>query len=69
MENPLDSISQRFTDQTRIILKKGWFSDIEILEICGDVNREEHGQKPQLEVLNTEKKEPATRIKTQNKEN
>ena len=32
--------SQRFVGQARSILKKGWWSDIEILEICGQVNRE-----------------------------
>ena len=31
---------QRFKDQTRMILKKGWFSHLEALEICERVNRE-----------------------------
>ena len=39
-------LSQRFADQSRIILKKGWFSEFEILEICGLVSREEYEQGP-----------------------
>ena len=27
--------NERLDDQTRMILKKGWFSDVEIQEICG----------------------------------
>ena len=36
--------SQRIADQATMILKKGWFSDIEILEICGEVSREGYPQ-------------------------
>ena len=36
--------SQKLADQARIILKKGWFSDLEILEIYEQVNREENQQ-------------------------
>ena len=48
----------RLVDQARLILKKGWLSDLEILEICGQVNREEHIQR-----------KPHKRIETQNIEN
>ena len=37
--------NQRLANQVRVILRKGWFSDLEILEICGLVNREEYTQK------------------------
>ena len=33
--------SQRPTDQIRSIIKKGWFSDLEILEICQKTNNEQ----------------------------
>ena len=42
----------------RLILKKIWLSDIEILKICGPVNHEEHVQE-----------EHSTRTETQNIEN
>ena len=32
------------TDQTRMILKKGWISDLEILEICRRIDCEEYEQ-------------------------
>ena len=38
--------SQRLVDQLRIILKKGWFSDLEMLEMCKQVNRKEYQQAP-----------------------
>ena len=50
--------SQRLDDLTRIILKKGCFSDFEILEVCGWATREEHVSE-----------ETITRIETQNIEN
>ena len=34
------------TDQARMILKNGWFSDFEMLEICEKVNREEYDEDP-----------------------
>ena len=34
--------SEKLADQKRMILKKGLFSDLEILEICGQINREEY---------------------------
>ena len=37
--------SQRLADQMELILKKGWLSDLEILEICGPVNHEEYTQR------------------------
>ena len=42
----------------RIILKKGWISDFEILKICREVNCEEYNQEEHL-----------TQIETQNTEN
>ena len=33
--------SQRFTDQVRTMIKKGWFSDFEILEIRQKTNNEQ----------------------------
>ena len=39
------NISQRLTNKARLILKKGWWSDLEILEICRQVNREENTQR------------------------
>ena len=35
---------RRLADQTRMVLKKGCFSDHEILEICGQVSQEEYAQ-------------------------
>ena len=49
--------SQRLADQPKLILKKGWFSGHEILEICGQINSEEYTQRElskQVEILNTE---------------
>ena len=45
-------------DQARKIWKKGWFSDLEILEICEQVPREENTQR-----------EPSERIETKTIEN
>ena len=33
--------NERFAHQTKMILKKGWFSNLEILEICKQVSWEE----------------------------
>ena len=35
-------ISQRLADQVRTIIKKGWFSDLERLEIHQKINNEQH---------------------------
>ena len=32
------------------ILKKGWFSDLEILEICEQVNREIYEEDPSIQI-------------------
>ena len=45
MEIWTESAKQRLANQVRLILKKGLLSDLEILEICGQKNREEHNQK------------------------
>ena len=49
-----------------MILKKGAFSDLEILEIYGQINSEEYQQDPltQIKMLNTEKQEPPTNLKS-----
>ena len=49
---------QKLADQARLILKKDWLSDQEILGLCRLVNREEHTQR-----------ELSTRIETQYSEN
>ena len=36
---------KRLADQTRWILKKGLFSDLEIKEICKQMNKEEYTQR------------------------
>ena len=41
-----NTTSQGLADQVRMILKKGWFSDLEILKICGQLNSEEYEQVP-----------------------
>ena len=46
------------TNQAKLILKEGWLPELEILEICEQVNREEYTQK-----------EPLKQIETQNIEN
>ena len=40
------TISLRLTDQVWTIRKKGWFSDLEILEIHQKINRESNQQYP-----------------------
>ena len=42
--------SPRFIDQARIILKKSWFSDLEILKIFGHLSCEVYEQSPLLEL-------------------
>ena len=39
-----DKSNQRLADPGRMILKKGWFSDLEILEIWRMVSCEEYAQ-------------------------
>ena len=59
--------SQRITAQIWI-LKKGWFSEFEILEIGGQENREKHKQvlPTQIETLNIEKQKPLNWPEMQN---
>ena len=63
--------SQRFADQARIILKKGWFSNLEILWVWRHVPSKEYEQEPStwIETLNIEKQKLLNRIETQNIEN
>ena len=37
--------NKKLADKARLILKKGVFSDLKILKICGPVNRKEHAQR------------------------
>ena len=51
--------SQRLSNQATMILKKGFISDCEILEIYGQVNREKYDQRELcklLEILNIKTK-------------
>ena len=41
-----NTISQRLVDQARMILKKGWLSDFEILEMYTHLSCEEYEQEP-----------------------
>ena len=51
-----------------MIRKKGWFSDLEILEIWGQENCKEYEQDTPTwtKTLSTEKQEPSNRIEKQN---
>ena len=40
---------QRLVEQVRLILNKGWFSYLEILEICEPVIREENAQEAETQ--------------------
>ena len=53
-----------------MILWKGWFSDLEILEIHQQVNREgsEQDSPNRIKTLNTEKQEPPNQIEAKNTE-
>ena len=42
VESAKFNTSLRLADEARLILKKGWFSDLKILKVCGQVNREEY---------------------------
>ena len=39
-----DTIRDLFVDKARMILKKGWFSYVEVLELYQNVNSEEYQQ-------------------------
>ena len=60
--------SQRFVDQTRMILKESCFFDLKIPQICRQINREEYQQDSltQIETLNTEKQERCNSIAKEN---
>ena len=46
-ESTKSSTGQRLANQTRMSLKKGWFSDLEILKIWGHVGYDKYEQEPQ----------------------
>ena len=48
------------------MIKKGWFSDLEIQEISGNVNREECERDilTRIETCNIEKQEPPTKFES-----
>ena len=53
------NVNQWLAQQARFVLKKGWLFDVDILEICGQVNREEDTQREfpkQIETQNIESK-------------
>ena len=52
---------QTLAEKARIIRKKGYFSDLEIVAICGQVNSEEYEEDPptRIKTLNTEEEEPS----------
>ena len=56
--------SQILADKTRMILKKAWVSEHEILEIYQEVIRKEHQPYPitRTDLLNTEKQEHPNKI-------
>ena len=56
--------SQRLTEHARAIIKKGWFSDLEISEIHQQTNRELCKQvfNIRIKMLNTEKQQPSNLI-------
>ena len=60
-----NTTSQILADQARMILKKSWFSDLEILEICKRVSSEKYEQDSTrcIETLNTEKQESSNLTK------
>ena len=63
--------SQRLVDQTRLIIKNRWFSDLEILEMHQQIKGITYQQdtNTRLETLNTKKEKHSNEIKTQNKSN
>ena len=58
--------SQRLADQVRLIFKKGWLSDQEILKICGQVDSEEHNQREFPKQIETQNIENRITIKPRN---
>ena len=49
-------ISQRLADQVRTIIKKGWFSDFETLEIHQKINNEQDSDSvPGTSIINKQK--------------
>ena len=50
------STNQRFADQSRTIMKKGGFSDLKILEIYQQINRETYNQQNQEKIRTPEEK-------------
>ena len=47
--------SQRLADQVRTIIKKGWFSDLEIIEIHQKINDQQSGTNTLPSTLNNDK--------------
>ena len=54
------STSQRLADQARMIIRKGWFSNLEILEIYRQTNSED--SLTRSETLNTETKKKQNKL-------
>ena len=52
--------SQRTADQARLILKKDLFSDLEILEICGETHHELYIEREHHKPIETENLENKT---------
>ena len=42
------NVSQRLAVQTRMIIKKGWFLELEILEVCEQLNSAKNVRKEPL---------------------
>ena len=63
--------NQKLADHAWTIIKKGWFSDLEILEIHQQIDKESYQENNYtvIEALNTEKQEHSNRIETQNNSN
>ena len=66
-----NTTGQRLIDQGWMILKKSWFSNLEILERSQQVNweKDQVDSTTRTDGLNTENQEPLNRTKTQNNEN
>ena len=63
--------SQRLADQSEMILKKGWYFYLEILEICGWINNKKYelDLPARIETLKAENPKPLNRTESQNTEN
>ena len=60
-ESPrFNTTNQKLVDHVRMIFRKGWFSDLEIQEICAQMNSKEYdqGHPTRIGTLNSEKQEP-----------